>query len=603
YHCIWHKHGATHSLVTRATILLYHMRLPPLAEIGKIREGIVYLALAALGLALFLPAISYRYTHFDDYALIVKDAGYISDVRNLGKIFSSDVFRAGTIAYRPGLNVSFMLDAILGGTRPWAHHLTNVIVHILTGLLLFSLFRMNGSGRLRSFLICLFFLWHPLQTQAVAWIPGRNDSLMGLWIALSLFGLIRFMRDGRPGWLMLHLGSWGCALFTKEAAAVFPLAAGVYVWWRWRERDYRRASLLAGWTAVGLIWLLMRNRALVANPDAPQIVFNTLTENILGFAGYIGKVLFPLRMTVLPVPRSADLIPGVAALAIFAVAFWKNGIRDRRLFTTGLVMAVSFMLPHLMRGTPYPNYLEHRMYVPLLGIAIMLSRLDTRKIANNYRQAAALGAAAVIGLFGIRTASRLPVFYDSFPILYEAVETAPGIALPYSLLSGVYIHREEYDIAEIYLRKTQRMEPGNKDIYHNLGIVYESTGRFQQAEAAFRQGLAIEPRSSGLRYNLGFLYQQMGQPGPASRQYQLALLSNPDNVQSWLNLGMIFHQSRQLDSAELCYHHALKVEPDLPQANFNLGVLWQQRGDSARARGYFNRALRYAPSMVSLLPK
>jgi len=539
--------------------------------------------LAIAGLVLFLPAIRYQFTYFDDRVLIVKDAAFISDWRNLPSVLSSDVFRAGTVAYRPGLIISFMADALWGGIAAWAFHLSNILIHIAATCLLLLLLRMTGSGRSLALALAGLFLVHPLQAQAVAWIPGRNDSLLGLFVLLALAAYLRYLRGGGAGWMILHLAAVAAALLVKEAGIAAPAVCGLLLM---SEQDGgRRRVVIAsvmGWAVIGLSWFIARNSVIAVNPEVHPMIFNTLRENVAGLTGYIGKAVIPARLSVLPVPRTADAIHGLAGLAILFLLL-AGGVRRPAYAACGAALAVLFMAPHLMRGTSYPNFLEHRMYVPLAGICLLVAQARLWERLGRIRPAGALAATVVIGLFAARTGQRLPVFADSFSLLNDAIEAAPRIALPYSYLGSVYIDRGEYDVAEVYLDRAMRLEPFNKDHYQNLGIVYQSTGRPALAAGAFERGIALAPGSAGLRYCLGLSYQENGQLRQAAHEYRNALLCRPGYVEAELNLGMVLHLQGDLAGAARHYRRVIQLAPRLPDAWRNLAVVYQQRGqpDSA----------------------
>src|SRR3989338_804449 len=97
---------------------------------------------------------------------------------------------------------TFVLNYKLGGENPLGYHLVNVAVHSVTAFLLYLvlgyLFEtpvMQRSPLAREknlfrLLVCLIFLAHPLQTQAVTYIWQRAESLSGLfylWAYLLYF--------------------------------------------------------------------------------------------------------------------------------------------------------------------------------------------------------------------------------------------------------------------------------------------------------------------------------------------------------------------------------------------------------------------------------
>ena len=75
---------------------------------------------------------------------------------------------------------SHMLVCQVFGLAPWAHHLTNVLLHALNAALVFELLQQMTGARWRSLLVAALFGWHPLHVESVAWVSERKDVLSGI---------------------------------------------------------------------------------------------------------------------------------------------------------------------------------------------------------------------------------------------------------------------------------------------------------------------------------------------------------------------------------------------------------------------------------------
>jgi len=79
----------------------------------------------------------------------------------------------------------------LGG--PGGHHLTNLLLHLGSTLLLFlALKRMTGSLWPSAAVAALFAI-HPLHVESVAWIAERKDALSGFFWMLTLWLYARYV--------------------------------------------------------------------------------------------------------------------------------------------------------------------------------------------------------------------------------------------------------------------------------------------------------------------------------------------------------------------------------------------------------------------------
>ena len=144
---------------------------------------------------------------------------------------------------------TFALNYHFGGLAVSGYHLFNLFVHLGTALLVYALLRLTfrtpllATSRLASqggsvaLLAALFFVVHPIQTQAVTYIVQRLTSLCTLFYLLSLvlYTLARLCREESGNWrgrpLLLLATSVAAALlaiFTKEIAFTLPFAALLY---------------------------------------------------------------------------------------------------------------------------------------------------------------------------------------------------------------------------------------------------------------------------------------------------------------------------------------------------------------------------------------
>jgi hypothetical protein len=148
----------------------------------------IYFIIICIGIILFGKSIFYEYTHMDDAILLVMNQAFIGDIANMPKLFTTDVFITATnsqIFYRPLLNLLFMLEAQVAKDNPLLYHITNILLHIGCSILVYTLFQKMQFSKMLSALSALIFCVHPLQTSAVVWIPGRNDTLLTLFILSS----------------------------------------------------------------------------------------------------------------------------------------------------------------------------------------------------------------------------------------------------------------------------------------------------------------------------------------------------------------------------------------------------------------------------------
>ena len=121
------------------------------------------------------------------------------------------------------------------GSNAGGHHLTNVLLHAATAILLFLVLRRMTGDLWPSAFVAAVFAVHPLRVESVAWVAERKDVLSGLFFMLTLAAYLGYVR--RPFSLVRYLavmasvrpgpdGQADAGDAALRAAAVGLLAAG-----------------------------------------------------------------------------------------------------------------------------------------------------------------------------------------------------------------------------------------------------------------------------------------------------------------------------------------------------------------------------------------
>ena len=183
-------------------------------------------------------------------------------------------------ATRPTSAWTFAVNYALGGLRVEGYHVVNLLIHLSAALVLWGVARRtlkayfvtvhgdcpnfrgevreNGTVPLRpvwlALAIALLWVVHPLQTQAVTYVVQREESLMGLFYLLTLYGFLRAQDSRRPGWW--YAASAGCCALGMGAKKVMVTAPLMVLWYdralvagSWREIFRRRWIYWRRWHA------------------------------------------------------------------------------------------------------------------------------------------------------------------------------------------------------------------------------------------------------------------------------------------------------------------------------------------------------------------
>lgn len=539
-------------------------------------KWLAYALIALAGYFLYQQVLAFDLTYFDDNGLILEKLSFLKDPANIIRAFRQDVFSKPdslTVFYRPLLTVSFMLDTMMDGTSPFMYHFTNIILHILASCLVYYLLLKLKISRDASLALSLVFTVHPLLAQAVAWIPGRNDSLLAVFTLSSFLSFVKFRETGKAGYCALHLLLFLCALFTKETAVMLPVVCVLYAH---MERSDRAVSTkiyaIAGWAFAVALWLFARRAAI---GDAADIniadAARSIALNAAAAFGYMGKMFFPVNIAVFPVMRDIPPVYGISATALFAAALAATKDKDNRLVMFGISWFALFLLPAFFRPipdivAPHLDFSEHRVYLPMIGIVMAVSQIGPVRRFDMTKIPHAAAAIMIIAIFSAISFRQTGPFKDRTSFAEKAVASSPHAAWARVNLGTAYYLEGDTSKAESEFKKALELNPQQPMAHTKLGLIYSGRGLTETAEREFKKEIAINPLYEGSWVALGTVYYKKGRPAEAERAWFTAIEVNPSSFDARKNLA-IFHKERGETAKSVRYVRELQkmgvpVPPD-----------------------------------------
>ena len=364
-----------------------------------------------------------------------------------------------TVEGRPILNYSFAINYSLGGTDVRGYHVGNLAIHVLAALVLFGIIRRTvvqmGSipGRDVDYLAAVgALMWglHPLQTESVAYIAQRAESLMGLLFMISLYGAVRSFdsRKSRIWPAMSVVAAWLCA-GTKEVAVVLPIVVVFY------DRTFVSGTfsnavrkgrglylgLVSSW--ILLIFLILRTG------DRGGTIGGRSGITHWDYALCQCRALFHyLRLSIWPTPLVMDYGPDIvslrealpwaiallAALSLVALAVAKRPA----LGFLGVWFLVILAPTSSFVGGTRQMLAEHRVYLSLAAVAVGVAVLAYRYLGRP-GLVMCLGSAVALG---VTTFSRNGVYRDGLSLYRDTVLHRPNN--PWARNNyGLYLERDK----------------------------------------------------------------------------------------------------------------------------------------------------------------
>ena len=501
----------------------------------------------------YLRTLSYDFIELDENSLLLQKKEFNQHLSNIPAAFTQHVFQTegyvgspGSLKfYRPLLTVSFILDAQLAGDKFQAFHFSNIFYHFIAVLgLLFVLYQLKVSPPL-SFLTALLFAVHPLITQAIAWIPGRNDSIASGFILWSLFFLLRYIQSPNFKDITFHLLLFAGALFTKENTVVFPIICLFLLFFKeQRSLSVRNKIILsASYMLIALLWLFARNAAVgsISNTQSLSELYYTFLKNFPLALQYIQKTFIPVNLAVMASVLDTNYVWVLCSLLLLGSGiYYSKKIPWLDILFGGLWFFL-FLLPTQLFS--YFEGMEHRSYLPIIGLLFATVQLEPIQKLNKtiYRLLFIFGT--MILVFISITITRLPVFSSELNYWKNAYETSAHSDVVCRDYGVTLTKMGDYPAAEKVFLEGLKRNPDKTLIHYNLGVMYYHTNRLDEAKEQLNAEMKINRENFMLFHLMGEIYKQENDIKKAVAMWEESARLNPKFTESYKELLTVYSRS------------------------------------------------------------
>ncbi len=556
----------------------------------------VFILLGILITFVYAQTFNFQFTALDDYDLIVKKFHLLSRIENLPDLFKSNFSMSESgVYYRPFVSLTFMLDTILGGKNAFLFHLSNLVYHIIGSFLFFILLNLFLKNRIKSLLLSLVFAVHPSLSQAVVWIPGRNDSLLFIFLAITFLCFYKYLKVDdktiKTKYLYLILSgiSFFISLLTKENSFLILIFIILYQL-LFTDEKFNKKELVAVsiiYIIPLLIYLLLRNQASIKNVELDKLTLSVF-DYIKGIINYTGNIFFPFNLNVITLSENINVAYGLSSIVlVFILSLF--GIEDKKIFIYGILWFSAFLISGIVGLTGFTNFLDHRLYIPIFGFSLSLSQL---KIFDKIpKRVLTLFYTLIVILFIVLNISHSKNFSNPITFYSSAIKSAPNSFFVQRGMANVYHRMKNYEMAEKHYLKSLELNPNSFETLNNIALNFKSKGELDSAEFYFLKALKIAPAHSITYNNLGNLYLKKNNPNLAEYYLSKAVEINPDYFEAYNNLGVLY---ARLNNNSLAYKNFLKsieLNPEFAEGYFNLALFFYNQNKIDSSRYYYNKAI------------
>jgi len=595
---------------------------------------LVYGLLIIAALAAFWPVLNCDFVNYDDDKYVTENPNVKRGItrESVTWAFTSPHFHM----WHPLTSLSHLVDCELFGLNPTGHHLTNLLFHTASTLLLFSILKRMTAAFWPCLFVALAFAVHPLNVESVAWIAERKNVLSGFFWMLTIAVYIRYAQRPALGRFLLLVLVFALAALTKPMVVTLPFVLVLLDYWplgrfQWHHRSERENFSRSGPEQAGFqrasIWRLLlektplfvltvglsavtyiaQQRGGVVS-DLGNVPLKYRAANALvSYVTYIGKMIWPGRLAVF-YPHPFDKLPlwqvvisALLLLAITVAVIWFA--RSRKYLTVGWLWFLGTLVPVIgLVQVGAQARADRYTYLPFIGLFIMIAWGLPDLLAKWKYRSVALGAAALAVLLALSIGARLQLRHwrNNKALFEHAISVTGDNFVMNNNYANILNKIGQVENAIDYFYKALRIKSNSPEVHNNLGNALGKLNRVDEAIKHYKKALEMRPNFPQAHYNLAIALGKQGKIDEAIGEYRRALRFRPDDADTLSNLGLALAQKGNFDEAVEYYRKALKLEPEDVIAHGRLGLALAAISKIDEALEQFRIVLRASPDDIEM---
>jgi Tfp pilus assembly protein PilF len=577
----------------------------------RVKRFLPVLVIVFLGVACYANALRNGFV-WDDKTEVLGNR-FLRSWAFLPRLFTTDLRPANdaggepTPVYRPLRAVLHLIDYQIWGPNPFGFHLTNVVLHIVNGLLVYGLLRVLRIEWTLALLFVALFVCHPLQTEAVTYIASRGTELCTLFMLVSVLALLKSFAaesEQRSHWLLAGSAvAFGCALLSKEMALALPVTLAAAGWLAGTQRPIPKkrcavavvlfAVVLAAYAAARFAVLSVESHPALGSLGLRVVLAMQALAVDLGL--FVAPVNLHMERTLPTIGWQVAALAAVGALTVVVlvtVGTWFRA-RDRRvvfglILFGGSFLATSGLIPL------NAQIAEAWLYWPMIGLLVALAAGLEDAIASRRwlgRMVFVTGC-CVICVFCLLTIRQNRVWRDDITLYKTLIARGGGTRRIRENLALDDLDAGDLNRAREQLRVALKRDPRSATAMRAMGLLLRAEGDGTGAENWFQRGVEAHPTDTRLRVALALQQEQNGELDAAEKTLREAAAQRPSLLAS-LELARFYYRRQRWNEAERVIEEVLAVDPMHAEARNTLGMILFRKGDLDGAEEQFHLALRY----------
>ena len=590
--------------------------------------------------ALYVNTLKNQYA-LDDAIVITENQHVKKGFRGIGDILSNETFQgffgqqkelvAGG-RYRPLTLVMFAIEYQFFGQNPFIGHLINILLYALTVLILWQVLSMliqnpDSNWLTIAWITALLFTIHPIHTEAVANIKGRDEILTFLLALLAWQKTIQWTKDHNVKHLIWATILLFLGMLSKEHAVAFVFIIPFSIWFF--KLDTAKKSIIAfvPLLIAALAFVILRHNVLGGTRlvEGIELMNNPFVDATMGqrYATILFTFLWYLKLLVWPHPLTYDYYPyhvslidpnsiitfvGIiilATLTIIAII----GLRKRNLASFWIIFfGASFILMSNLFFTVGTFMNERFMFIPSVSICFAIAFIIVKLHQTKFKKQINILVAAIIILGAIKTIDRNGDWYNDEVLFMTDIQVSSNSAKSNVVVGGKLSEQAQKTTDSIqqrkllieannYLDKALEIHPSYNDAKLLKGnVVFQ----LQSAYAAMSWYLSILERAK--QHTNAWKNSLIAASAINDTDQRIEIYSKLHNIDSNRfepihNLGLLYSRNKlDYQRGIPLLEKAVRINPSSKEAIKDLGIAYGMTGNYLKSEVLLTKATQQFPN-------
>lgn len=546
-------------------------------------------------------------------------------------------------SYRPLPLLTHAVEYEFLKENPAISHLINVTLYAFTGILLFVTLTklLTNYNPVIPFAISILFVAHPLHTEVVANIKGRDEIFCLLFLCSTINWLLHYLKNNNKINLLISLLCFVLALLSKEMAITFVLVIPLTLYF-FKNMEIKKIMIYGLWYAsIAVIYLLIRNMLLDSIGDVKY--FNSYFQYASDNSGRLATAVYCIIKNILlmayPHPLVYDYsynhIPVIAwsdfsawgslIVLISMIAFALLNFKKNYFFSFGILyFFITFSLVANIIIPMAAIMAERFLYIPSLGfcfiLVILTAKLSKISLNGNYENKKnnsifLILLTIIIAGYSYKTYARNFDWKDNITIFSKDIHNLPQNARAHFNLGREYAMTAQNETikdnnlvikAKDELHKSIDIDPKFYDALFLLAIVNANERNYEEAIMYYQKAIANKPQQIDPKIsietayiNIGINYEKLGRYEEAIENYKKVLSFTFNDypgqknnfMYAYNNLCNLYNLIGNHKQAIMYGTKAIEINPRYVKGHFNLANAYLNNREYRKAIENYNKVL------------